>query len=203
MENDDYDIDAYDSKRQKLEKGFVERPQSPSPMNSFIEDNICVSPTSLLNNLQNHDNSIPFIEKSHFLDIPTKMEDAKALWTKSYLSPTLGVPCPICFKVFKRRNSFICHVKKHNGAKPYACAECPKTFSQRSNLVTHLKNHTGEKLYACTYCSHRSAQKGNMKTHILRVHSKEQYVEPVKHISMTEHPNMETVFHIYLSYLKV
>ena len=105
--------------------------------------------------------------------------DTEDIWTKSYLSPTLGAPFPVCFNVFKRKRDFMHHIRKH-GIKPYSCHICSEKFNHRNTMMNHVKNHSGEKQFACPYCPQCSSKKSNIKAHILRVHSDEQYSEPLK-----------------------
>ena len=47
-------------------------------------------------------------------------------------------------------------------------------------MMNHVKNHSRKKPFASPYRPQCSSKKSNIKAHILRVHSDEQYSEPLK-----------------------
>ncbi|KAK3854747.1 hypothetical protein Pcinc_038793 [Petrolisthes cinctipes] len=79
--------------------------------------------------------------------------------------------CPVCGKVFLRRDSLREHLLIHNGPR-LPCPHCSKTFTQGSNLKRHIRIHTGEKPFKCTYCHKPFGDRSACKSHML-VHTGE------------------------------
>ena len=51
--------------------------------------------------------------------------------------------CPVCGKMFARRDSLKRHIATHNpeGANVYACDVCGEVTSRKDNMVRHLSTH--------------------------------------------------------------
>ena len=92
--------------------------------------------------------------------------------------PGERVPCPLCSKTYKNKQSLEAHMKLHNGTharlnpdnKRLACPECGKMFAFQNELTRHLRCHTGEKPYACEVCHKAYPQKGSLDIH-MRTHT--------------------------------
>ena len=112
------------------------------------------------------------------------------------------VPCMICNKSFKQKNSLKNHLKTHSGELPFKCKLCDKGFAQKGNMKSHIEKshainkkrsscfmcsrsfksetslqihmqkHKGELSFICPFCSYGFTQKGNMKSHIQKLHAK-------------------------------
>ncbi|XP_048826480.1 zinc finger protein 827-like isoform X2 [Brienomyrus brachyistius] len=53
-------------------------------------------------------------------------------------------PCPVCGKVFGRRQTLSRHLSQHIGERRYGCHLCPYVAKCRSNLKQHLAVHSGK-----------------------------------------------------------
>nr|XP_023647413.1 zinc finger protein 827-like isoform X2 [Paramormyrops kingsleyae] len=53
-------------------------------------------------------------------------------------------PCPVCGKVFGRRQTLSRHLSQHIGERRYGCHLCPYVAKCRSNLKQHLAVHCGK-----------------------------------------------------------
>ena len=50
-------------------------------------------------------------------------------------------PCPLCNKVFNRKDNLKTHLRLHNDGKQFECNVCGKKFNQKVELVLHRKQH--------------------------------------------------------------
>lgn len=79
--------------------------------------------------------------------------------------------CQICQKVFKRKNYFESHIKRHNGKKDILCPYdgCDKAFTLKDYLNKHIKRvHKNERPFACPYdkCNKSFVQRNHLNDHI-------------------------------------
>jgi uncharacterized Zn-finger protein len=54
--------------------------------------------------------------------------------------PSPRMPCPICKKIFKTRQSEAQHLKRHEANIKITCSFCEKIFSNRNSLSCHLRS---------------------------------------------------------------
>ncbi|XP_030372986.1 zinc finger protein 664 [Scaptodrosophila lebanonensis] len=90
--------------------------------------------------------------------------------------------CDNCDEVFKYKQIYEKHLKKHLGIaeKPtlrFTCATCNKSFSRRFQLTTHERLHTGEKPHKCDECGRLFAHRGNLVLHKRNLHAGERRFE--------------------------
>ncbi|KAM3956387.1 LOW QUALITY PROTEIN: uncharacterized protein ACR2FA_009642 [Aphomia sociella] len=112
-------------------------------------------------------------------------------------SPPTSHTCPHCHKVFTRKFNFKLHLKRHAGAREFACPACGraqltralarrhcgprrrracplpgchKTFTTNTNLNTHIRAHNGERPYVCGECGKGFTSKNILNDH-LRIHT--------------------------------
>ena len=55
------------------------------------------------------------------------------------LAKTEEIPCPICSKIFTRKETLSYHLNVHSGAKPYKCFYCEAAYQNKSNRCNHMK----------------------------------------------------------------
>lgn len=81
--------------------------------------------------------------------------DASQIQAKRGRKPsvlTTPLDCPMCEKVFFKKQDLKSHLKVHSYARPHQCDLCAKAFSHKSTLTNHRRIHTGEKPYSCEVC---------------------------------------------------
>lgn len=55
--------------------------------------------------------------------------------------------------------------------KMFPCPVCPKVFRRRDNLTLHFRTHTGEKPHVCPHCDYRTTISSNVYRHIRKKHA--------------------------------
>lgn len=60
--------------------------------------------------------------------------------------------CPHCDNQYVNRPSFVAHLNRHAGIKPFECQICNKTFHGSNLLRTHMFSHSKTNKFACTDC---------------------------------------------------
>jgi DNA-directed RNA polymerase subunit RPC12/RpoP len=78
--------------------------------------------------------------------------------------------CPTCGKDFSTPQSLKQHEMVHSKARPFTCEYCEKTFRYRSQLVEHVRSHSGIKPYQCTECEAAFNNGQTLKVH-MRIHT--------------------------------
>ncbi|XP_076319019.1 uncharacterized protein LOC143229983 isoform X4 [Tachypleus tridentatus] len=72
--------------------------------------------------------------------------------------------CPVCNAVVKQKASFIVHLRRHTGERPFSCEQCNKAFKSTSQLKAHRKIHE-EGQYLCNNCARRFKTKSHLQRH--------------------------------------
>lgn len=88
--------------------------------------------------------------------------------------------CSHCVFVAKNQSTMHYHLKKHEGALPYACNHCNQKFLQKGLLDLHIYSKHPN---ACTQCNVQEfTEKAQLEKHIMMVHDpivpKEKYKCP-------------------------
>jgi len=109
---------------------------------------------------------IHFMEEQNIHNQFYILNNGDELWPHSSQTATQGVSCPICLKLYYRKDAFLYHCKTHIAKKTYSCPYCPQSFIQNGSLKNHIKIHTGEKPYECPHCQRRFVQKTHLDNHI-------------------------------------
>ncbi|XP_016980450.1 transcription factor Ouib [Drosophila rhopaloa] len=63
--------------------------------------------------------------------------------------------CELCGTPFVSRSTFLRHMRKHAGERPFSCKECDARFLSAAELRAHLHVHTGGQPFACRYCERK------------------------------------------------
>lgn len=82
-------------------------------------------------------------------------------------------PCSDCGKKFPIKSRLNCHMRTHNGEKPFICSGCGREFADRTNCRRHVRRvHEGEKPYQCNVsgCYNKYVLSDNLKKHQEKVH---------------------------------
>ena len=88
------------------------------------------------------------------------------------LSTNTQHECPICKKVFQKKQYMTAHMIIHSDSRPFNCQVCGNSFKQKAHLQKHMKIHTGERNHVCSYCNKKFKSEYNLKVH-LRGHNNE------------------------------
>ena len=80
--------------------------------------------------------------------------------------------CPVCFKVYKNRQSLRSHVAEQHDGKTttYVCDYCHRKFPFLCRLERHYVYHRGNKSFQCKTCSVRFYVKEQLQKHIDTMH---------------------------------
>jgi uncharacterized Zn-finger protein len=107
------------------------------------------------------------------LDSTHPIDEANISKTQSNVNQYV---CDVCSRVFTSKHHLTCHLRLHNGEKPFTCDQCGKPFAFERYLVDHYRIHTGEKPYECRICLKRFTHRSGLKNH-LKTHSNRQEVD--------------------------
>ncbi|XP_070198875.1 zinc finger protein 595-like [Littorina saxatilis] len=101
-------------------------------------------------------------------------------------SPQKGsYTCEECGKVFRQRNVYISHTRRHVGEKLFKCSQCDASFYDNHDLQRHMKRHnaslkcpqgevagqSGTKKFQCSSCDAAFCNKQNLAVHVMRIHN--------------------------------
>lgn len=81
--------------------------------------------------------------------------------------------CTLCKKSFTRKDSFVDHVRRHNGEKYFKCkvSGCNESFLYRIQLSNHKANYHGQKRpFNCSHCDAAYFAKNCLTAHINKKH---------------------------------
>ncbi|XP_017073640.1 transcription factor Ouib [Drosophila eugracilis] len=74
--------------------------------------------------------------------------------TKTKLDNQIYI-CELCGTHATSKSTFLRHMRKHTGERPFGCKECDARFLSAGELRAHLRVHTGEQPFACRFCDRR------------------------------------------------
>ncbi len=80
--------------------------------------------------------------------------------------------CERCYKSYKRKSSYVMHMRSHEQQRGHRCTQCGKNFFDKDNLLKHLTTHTKERPYQCDLCPKSFTQKPVLVEH-RRIHTGE------------------------------
>lgn len=78
--------------------------------------------------------------------------------------------CNVCSRKFPAKQSYIIHMRRHLGVKPYACHLCSKSYVSNDDLNKHITAHKNGHPGKCYYCGDEYKKRREMEQHITKVH---------------------------------
>lgn len=98
---------------------------------------------------------------------------------KSQHDPSARVPCPICSKILRNKDSMDVHLERHKGKRNYSCNVCSKKFYVKKELSVHMLSHSNNRDYYCEKCDVQFKTLGSLNTHFK---TSRHHVDVAKHI---------------------
>ena len=81
--------------------------------------------------------------------------------------------CPVCGKIFERRDHLNRHQVVHTGDKPFACPLCNEKFSRKDGLKRHMDyKHGDTQRLECEICNKKFSRSDKLKLHMQNMHKK-------------------------------
>lgn len=82
--------------------------------------------------------------------------------------------CPICFKVFNRKDHVQRHYQElHMHQVHYQCRKCMRKFKRRYLMDNHERNCNGQQIHQCWQCKNVYKTREYLLNHLKKIHNVE------------------------------
>nr|XP_042899200.1 oocyte zinc finger protein XlCOF15-like [Parasteatoda tepidariorum] len=99
--------------------------------------------------------------KSHYMSM-----HSESLSLRLPLKDKQPFACLMCPYVSQYKSTFMRHLLKHTGEKPFVCDVCQKTFSRRDKLTSHyMSKHSENNPFVCSICQKTFSRNDKLKDH--------------------------------------